>query len=111
MTGTTPPLPTLEHRSPVAFSRSAIAGLLDTMESALVVTDREGQIVLINERGRKLLSDDVSKDAKFDFFHHVLNIEARQVFREIEGGKHTVKLELERNETKWLARLRRSEEH
>ena len=106
MTGTTPPLPSVEHRSPVAFSPTAIAGLLDTMETAVVVTDREGQIVLINERGKKLLSDDVSKEMKFDFFHHVLNIEARQVFREIEGGKHTVKLELRRNETKWLASLR-----
>src|SRR5947209_3133025 len=106
MTGTTPPLPTVEHRSPVAFSPNAIAGLLDTMEGSIVVTDREGQIVLINERGKKLLSDDAPKEAKFDFFHHVLNIEARQVFREIEGGKHTVKLEVQRNGTKWLASLR-----
>lgn len=104
MTGTTTPLSTAEQRGLVAFSRNAVAGLLDCLEVTLLITDRAGQVVLLNERAKQLLS--TGREEVGDFFQDFLQVEPRQVFREIETGKHSVSMELQRNGRKWTANLR-----
>ena len=104
MTGTTTPLPTADQRGPIAFPRDAVAALLDTLDTTLVITDRSGQPVLMNERARQFLGARQEEGA--DFFQDILGIESRQVFREIEGGKQTLRVELSRSDRKWLASVR-----
>ena len=104
MTGTTTPLPTTDQRGPLAFARGAVAALLDTLDTTLVITDRSGQIVLANERAKQFLRS--RQEEGGDFFRDVLGVESRQVFREIEGGKHTLKVELQGSDRKWLATVR-----
>jgi signal transduction histidine kinase len=98
---TTTPLPTADQRSLVAIPRGAVAALLDTLDMALVITDRSGQIVLANERAKQFLGVRQAEGA--DFFQEVLGIASRQVFRGIEGGEHTLRVEVQRSEKKWLA--------
>ena len=104
MTGTTTPLSTADQRGPLAFARGAVAALLDALDATLVITDRSGQIVFANERAKQFLPS--RQEDGVDFFQDVLGVESRQVFREIEGGKHTLKVELLRSERKWLATVR-----
>lgn len=104
MAGTTTPLSTVEPSNPVAFSRSAVAALLDIFDNALLITDRPGKIILHNERAKQFL--DVPHEQVGDLFKHLLGLESRQVFREIETGKHTVSLELQRHDQKWIANVR-----
>jgi signal transduction histidine kinase len=104
MAGTTTPVSPSEQHGPIAFSRDAVAALLDIYDNALVITDRAGRVILRNERAKQVL-DGIHEDVE-DFFKHLLGLETRQVFREIETGKHTVSLELQRSDRKWIVSVR-----
>ena len=96
-----------EQRGFTGLSRAAVAGLLDTLDTALAVAERGGRIVLINEHARKCLALDAGADAaEINLFQDILGVEAARIFREIEGGKREVKLELLRGDQKTVARVR-----
>lgn len=97
--------PPPESRASAGFSRGVVAGLLDTVETAMLVAERGGRIVLMNSRARKSLGAENSAEAGINLFSDILNAEARQIFREIEGGKHDVR-QVTRNGEKFVATLR-----
>jgi two-component system, NarL family, sensor histidine kinase BarA len=103
MTGTIANPPLVGPRGTTGFSRGLVAGLLDTVETALVVAERSGRIVLMNTRARKLLAVELSGEPGINLFTGLLDVDARQMFREIESGKHEVRLEVERGGEKLLA--------
>jgi two-component system, NarL family, sensor histidine kinase BarA len=103
MTGTIANPPLVGPRDTTGFSRGLVAGLLDTVETALVVAERSGRIVLMNTRARKLLAVELSGEPGINLFTGLLDVDARQMFREIESGKHEVRLEVERGGEKLLA--------
>jgi len=103
MTGTIANPPLAGPRGTTGFSRGLVAGLLDTVETALVVAERSGRIVLMNTRARKLLAVELSGEPGINLFTGLLDVDARQMFREIESGKHEVRLEVERGGEKLLA--------
>ena len=72
-------------------------GLLDTVETALVVAERSGRIVLMNARMRKLLGLGVNAGAGINLFTELLKVDAKEISREIENGNHEVRLEVLRN--------------
>jgi len=98
MTGTIANPPLADSRGAVGFSRGLVVGLLDTVETALVVAERSGRIVLMNARARKSLGLEGSAEAGINLFTELLETDAKQIFREIEGGKQEVRLEVERGE-------------
>jgi len=105
MTGTiVNPLPA-ESRATAGFSRGVVAALLDTVETAMLVAERGGRIVLMNSRARKSLGLEGAAEAGINLFSEILNAEARQIFREIESGKHDVR-QVTRNGEKFVATLR-----
>ena len=85
------------------FSNGLVAGLLDTIETALVVADRSGRVVLMNARARKSLGVELSAEPGINFFTGLFAVDARRIFREIESGKHEVRLKVERGGEKFLA--------
>src|ERR1700758_4366384 len=103
MTGTIANVPLADSRGPVAFSRGLVAGLLDMVESDLVVAERLGRIVLMNTRARKSLGVQVSEEAGINLFTDLLQSDAHLIFREIESGKHEVRLEVTRAGEKFSA--------
>ena len=98
MTGTIANPPLADSRGAVGFSRGLVVGLLDTVETALVVAERSGRIVLMNARARKSLGLEGSAEAGINLFTELLETDAKQIFREFESGKQEVRLEVERGE-------------
>jgi len=103
MTGTIANPVVAGSRALLGFSRGAVFSLLDAVETALVVSDRDGHVVLVNARARKSLGIEVSEDSKTNLFTELLNTDAAQVFREIESGKHELRLQVARGDEKFFA--------
>src|SRR5712691_11876238 len=104
MTGTIANPPLADSRGAVGFSRGLVVGLLDTVETAVLVAERSGRIVLMNARARKSLGLEGSAEAGINLFSELLEIDAKQIFREIESGRQEVRLEVKRGE-KFFANL------
>ena len=70
-----------------------VRALLDTLDKAMLVVDREGQILLSNTRARKCLEEHGrSEEISFNFFAELLNVEAKEILRRIESGEHEIEL-------------------
>jgi len=94
-----------DPRGTAGFSRGLVVELLDTIETALLVAGRSGRIVLMNARARKSLGLEVGAEPGINLFTELLEIDAKQIFRQIESGKHEVRLEVERGGEKFLANV------
>src|ERR1700731_2614139 len=103
MTGTIANAPLADSRSTVGITRGVVAGLLDTVETALVVAERAGRIVLMNTRARKSLGIQVSEETGINLFSDLLHSEPHRIFREIESGKHEVRVEVTRSGARFSA--------
>ena len=97
MTGTIANAPLADSRGTAGITRGVVAGLLDTVETALVVAERAGRIVLMNTRARESLGIQVSEETGINLFNDLLHSEPRRIFREIESGKHEVRVEVMRS--------------
>jgi signal transduction histidine kinase len=95
--------PLTDSRVSGGFSRALIINLLDTVEMAMVVGERNGEIVLMNARARKLLELENGREPGIGLFADVLQTDAKDIFRQIESGKHEVQLELTRGGQKFHA--------
>jgi signal transduction histidine kinase len=104
MSGTIANLPLADPRG-AGFSRGLIVGLLDTVETALAVAERSGRIVFMNARARKSLGLEVSAEAGINLFTELLQVDAKQIFREIESGRHELRFETARGDEKFVATL------
>src|SRR6266478_5441026 len=104
MTGTIANPPLADSRGTVGFSGGLVVGLLDTVETAMLVAERSGRIVLMNARARKSLGLEGSAEAGINLFTELLGTDAKQIFREIESGRQEVRLEVKRGE-KFFANL------
>jgi signal transduction histidine kinase len=103
MSGTIANPPLAGSRGIAGFSRGMVVGLLDAVETALVISERNGRIVLINARARKALSIEASDDSAINLFAEILQISANEIFREIESGKGEMRLEVTRSGEKFSA--------
>jgi signal transduction histidine kinase len=106
MTGTIANPPPADWRGTAGLSRGLVVGLLDTVETALVVAERSGRIVLMNARVRKLFGLGVNAEAGINLFTELLKADAKEISREIESGNHEVRLEVEREGEKLVASVR-----
>ncbi|HXN53053.1 MAG TPA: HAMP domain-containing sensor histidine kinase [Candidatus Acidoferrum sp.] len=96
MSGTIVNPPLADSRGATGYSRALVVGLLDTLDAALVIAERSGRIVLINIRARKSLGLEGRAEPEINLFTELLQSDAKQIFREIESGKHEVRLEVAR---------------
>jgi signal transduction histidine kinase len=84
-----------------AVQLTLVNRLLDTLDHALLVAERSGKILLANSRAKKCLeSIGLGESSTLNLYDDVLQVEAKQIFREIESGEQEVKLSLTRGETK-----------
>jgi len=103
MTGTIANPPLADSRGAATFTRGLVVGLLDTVETAIVVAEHGGRIVLMNARARELLRIEASAEPEINVFTELLKTGAKQIFRDIEDGKHEVHLEVTHGSGKFLA--------
>src|SRR5260221_2970429 len=105
MSGTIANPPRVDSRGVAGFSRGLVVGLLDTVETALVVAERSGRIVFMNARARKSLCLEVSAEPGINVFTELLHTDAKQIFREIESVRHELRFEAARGDDKFVTTL------
>jgi signal transduction histidine kinase len=103
MTGTIANPPLADSRGAARFTRGLVAGLLDMVETAMLVAERGGRIVLMNARAREALHIEASAEPEINLFAELLKTDPKQIFRDIESGKHEVHLEVTHGGEKFLA--------
>jgi signal transduction histidine kinase len=69
----------------------------------MVVAERGGRIVLMNARARESLHIQASVEPEINLFAELLKTDPKQIFRDIESGKHEVHLEVTHGGEKFLA--------
>jgi signal transduction histidine kinase len=88
------------------LSKGAVVALFDAMDSATVVAERGGRIVLANAQARKSLQLQVNEEFGINLFAELLLVDGNEIFREMESGKQEVRLELVRGGEKLFATVR-----
>jgi signal transduction histidine kinase len=80
---------------------SFVRGLLDTIEKALIVADRSGDLLLVNTRARQCLESCGHTIAPgLNLFKDFLKVDSRKIFEEIEKSEHEIELQVQRGEGK-----------
>lgn len=95
-----------EQLNRAALPLALVSSLLDTLEKALIVAERGGNLLLINTRAKQTLESQGFKSLQgLNLFSDVLRIDPRTIFSQIEKGKNGVELRVERGEkrpTAWV---------
>jgi signal transduction histidine kinase len=95
-----------EQCTSIVFTDSMITSLLDTMDRSLLVAERSGRILLINSRARKRLeTHGFQESGDVNVFSDLLRAEAKEIFRDIEGGSHEIRIEFTHGEAKSAAMI------
>jgi signal transduction histidine kinase len=80
---------------------SLVHGLMDAVNSSLLVGDRTGRVLLMNQRARQyLLSKGLDHQESLDLFEDILKVEQSHIFKLIESGEHRVELDVEIGDAK-----------
>lgn len=110
MGGSTVAPPITAQRDPAAFSLGAVACLLDSLDESLLVAERSGRIVLANRHARKCAeSHGLGEFSQLNLFSDLLQVDPKEILREIEAGEHGVKLDITREDQRigasvqWIA--------
>ncbi len=107
MAGRTVLPPMSEDRHRVALPIRFVGGLLDKVEKPLIVAERSGNLLLVNSRARQSLERyGYTEISGSNLFHDILQVDAKQIFRQIESGAHEVELLVEREGKRSTARIR-----
>jgi signal transduction histidine kinase len=99
-----PPMSEERNRAtiPIAF----ISSLLDKVEKPLIVAERSGNLLLVNTRARQSLESYGHMEiAGSNLFNDILQVDAKQIFGQIESGAHEVELLVEREGKRSTARV------
>ena len=70
-----------------------VRALLDTFEKGLLITDRQGSVVLANARAQKCLEEHGQNDTgSLNFFAEILKVDPKEIIRRVEAGEHEIEL-------------------
>src|SRR6266404_3126504 len=93
--------PLSEERNRTVLPLGFVSGLLDKVEKALLVAERNGDLLLVNSRAKQLLgSYGFTEIPGLNLFNDVLRAKSKQIFDQIESGANEVELQFERGGTK-----------
>ena len=78
----------------IHFPLDYVRALLDTVDKGVLVTDREGRLLMINASARKHLAS-YTKDEllPLNLFQELLFVDPREISRRIDGGENEFELE------------------
>jgi signal transduction histidine kinase len=98
--------PMSEERNRAVLPLGFVSALLDKVENPLMVGERNGNLLLINSRARKLLeSQGYGEVSRLNLFNDVLKVESTKIFGQVEGGAHEVSVSVESGGTNSTARI------
>jgi signal transduction histidine kinase len=96
-----------EERNRAALPLSFVVGLLDAVDKAMLVAERNGELLLVNGRAKQCLeSQGYTEIAGLNFFKDVLQVDSREIFSRIEKGEQEVELPLQRDAKKSTVAIR-----
>ena len=85
------PSPPMPERSVTGLPVEFVTSFMDTLDKALLVSDRSGRILLANTRARRSLEHDGHANAiQLNLFQDILQADPKSVFIQLEGGEHQV---------------------
>ena len=83
-----------------------VAGLLDSVEKAVLLAERSGKILLANERSRKCLQERGFADvSKLNLFSDLLSSPPAAIFARIENGEQQLQMQVAHGEKKSVAKV------
>jgi len=95
-----------DDRSRQSLPLRWVSRLLDTLEKALMVTDRSGSPVVINARARQVLEAQGFKEAdEPNLFSDLLKLDPAKIFGQVEQGEHEVGVRIGPAENSAAARI------
>src|SRR6267143_1315376 len=98
--------PLSDERNHAVLPMAYVSGLLDKVEKALLVAERNGELLLVKSRAKELLgSYGFTEIPGLNLFNDVLRAESKQIFGQIESGAHEVELQIERGGIKSTAQV------
>jgi signal transduction histidine kinase len=101
MSGSIVAPPMSDQAGPGAVQLGLVSRLLDTLDTALLVAERSGRILLINSRARKCMeSIGLGEFGQLNLYSDILQVDSRRIFNEIESGEQEVKLNIAQGEKK-----------
>jgi signal transduction histidine kinase len=99
--------PVFTERASDMLPVSLVHGLMDAVDTSLLVADRNGRVLLMNHRARQfLLPEGLDGPESLNLFENILKVPAKQIFKLVESGEHRVELDVHLGETKSRALLK-----
>ena len=96
-----------ERPEGVSLPIQLVHGLVDAVEEPFLVADRAGNLLMANVHARKHLAGrGFPEPLRVNLFADVLCVDAGEVFSQIAGGQHEVKMITELGDAKYRARLK-----
>jgi Signal transduction histidine kinase len=93
--------PVFTERASDMLPVSLVHGLMDAVDTSLLVADRSGRVLLMNHRARQfLLPEGLDGQDSLNLFENILKVPAKQIFNLIESGEHRVELDVHLGDTK-----------
>ena len=75
------------------LSTDHVRAMLDTMDRGIVIANREGEVLILNERARKCLEDrGIRGKGPLNLFQDVMNADAKEISHRILSGEHEIEL-------------------
>jgi signal transduction histidine kinase len=98
--------PITEDRIRAAVPIGLVNSLIDRVDCALLLAGRQGEILLINARGRSWLQKNVQVEAdRVNLFRDVLRLEPRAVFEQFEKSEGELAFELSGEAAQAVAKI------
>ncbi len=83
--------PVIELPANETFPPSLVAGLLDLLDHALLISDRSGRILLANSRAKQQLdAHGLSFESNLNLFSDLLRVNTKEISGQIEAGKRNI---------------------
>jgi signal transduction histidine kinase len=95
-----------EASFPTALPISALRGIVEAIDKPILVSDRAGRILAINEAAKHFFGFPVDSDAeKLNLFDDLLKWEAAELVEELSSGKGVIDRELDHASGRKLVRM------
>lgn len=86
--------PKSSDRKPASLPFAYVNGLLDSLDRPMLVAERTGSLLLLNQRAKKFIEDHgQTENERTNLFTDLLKADAKQILDQIESGEHEVELD------------------
>jgi signal transduction histidine kinase len=95
-----------EAPSGVSLSPGIVLSLLDALDGPVLIAERAGRVLMANLRARQTLSaEGYPEIGELNIFSHLLHVDPKVIFEQIESGEREVSLQIELRSGKIQSRV------